>query len=226
MPTPTYPFPPFKHFLKKRTRMQRIAVSLATGLLAGVAVALTTFFTYPLVTAEKATATRRRPQVGGGNNRRRRVRFLDEEEAHTPRLQKVGGKGDDAVVDLGASGAEADAFLEETHPDKTRILFVYADWCGHCRNMKAAYHAAARELAGRRDDIVFGKVDGSGPDAAEFSERMGIQGFPHIVRYIPETTRPFGATETRVRVTPYAGDRSKEDLVRFAEGRRGRQSRA
>lgn len=69
----------------------------------------------------------------------------------------------------------------EKFKSETEIFVIefYAPWCGHCKNLRPEYAAAATEL--KKDNIILAKVDAT--EARDLSEEHGVQGFPTLKIY-------------------------------------------
>jgi thiol-disulfide isomerase/thioredoxin len=90
--------------------------------------------------------------------------------------------------------------VEEFSRKAGACLMFYADWCGHCKQMKPNYIAAAARVgtpcALLNDNQCQGK---DGPGAT-----YGIRGYPTLIKFLGA-----GKFET------YRGDRSVESIVAF-----------
>ena len=89
------------------------------------------------------------------------------------------------------TGEEAKQFLLQGG-----LLMVYADWCGHCKNMMPALEEASN-VAGTR----IGRMDGS--KEQKFMQEQGIRGFPTML------LKGSGEGE----FPKYNGPRDKDSLV-------------
>jgi len=83
------------------------------------------------------------------------------------------------------------------------VVFV-ADWCGHCKNIAAAYEAAASQ-----SDIPFVRIKGE--FAPVSSSKFGIAGYPTVLGFAS-----VGGPPRR-----FASQRTPDALVQFAVGLRG-----
>jgi len=81
------------------------------------------------------------------------------------------------------------------------VVLVYAEWCGHCKNMMPAFEEAAKE-----SKIPFVKVQGQ--HAPVSSRKLMVAGYPTI----------FGVASVPANGPPrrYGGMRSKEAFLEFA----------
>lgn len=85
---------------------------------------------------------------------------------------------------------------------KKTLVWFYAPWCGHCKNMKGEWARVERAVRG---GLAVATVDGD--EHGAFMEGLGIQGFPTIRLYC-------GAGG---RFVEYEGRRKAEDILAFAE---------
>ncbi|KAK4536607.1 hypothetical protein CDCA_CDCA09G2632 [Cyanidium caldarium] len=89
---------------------------------------------------------------------------------------------------------------------ETWLVEFYAPWCGHCRNLEAAWRAAAEKLDGL---VRVGAVNCD--EETALAQRFGIRGYPTIKLFS-------GRARSPARATPldYHGGRTVRDLVSFA----------
>lgn len=82
------------------------------------------------------------------------------------------------------SGHENIAFLDDSNFDdfikqnKKVLLFMYAPWCIHCKNMKPDYAAAATALKEISNESHLAAVDAT--KSTKLSKKFEIKGFPTI----------------------------------------------
>lgn len=106
--------------------------------------------------------------------------------------------------------ASVPAFTPETlaaaqHKHERVLAMFYAPWCSHCNEMKPAYAEARRMLAGVAE---VGAVDCTVHQAlCHGGGALDIKGYPTVMLF-----RGSDAADART----YTGDRSAQDLVRFA----------
>ena len=84
------------------------------------------------------------------------------------------------------------------------VLVFVADWCGHCKNIAAAYEAAAAS-----SEVPFVRVKGE--FAPVSSNKYGIAGYPTVLGFAS-----VGGPPRR-----FASQRTTESLLQFAVGLRG-----
>jgi thiol-disulfide isomerase/thioredoxin len=60
----------------------------------------------------------------------------------------------------------------------SKLLFFYADWCGHCKNFKPKWE----ELEANHTDLGIGfeKINCS-DDMPELGKKYGVEGFPTLI---------------------------------------------
>ena len=106
-----------------------------------------------------------------------------------------------SVIEL-TSDKTADAILAGAFGPAV-VVFV-ADWCGHCRNIAAAFEAAAVDAV-----VPFVRVRGD--SAPVSSAKYGIAGYPTVLGYAS-----VGGPPRR-----FASQRTKEALLQFALALKG-----
>ena len=82
------------------------------------------------------------------------------------------------------------------------IIFVYADWCGHCNAFKPDW--AKFEEWATTNSVKAEKVEGDKNQA--LCEKHGIQGFPTILK----------VDSSGNKVAEYNGARNSDGLIEFA----------
>lgn len=83
---------------------------------------------------------------------------------------------------------------------KTHVLWIYADWCGHCNAMSDAWKAASKRGASH---AVWHRIDGDG-DGKALARKLGVSGFPTIKKLKGS------------KLTEHVGARTADALLRFA----------
>ena len=81
---------------------------------------------------------------------------------------------------------------QKLNKDKQLVLF-YADWCGHCKNIKPEWDDAAKTV-GDEKMIKVNVGDGT-EEQKKTMNTYGIQGFPTIIKF--ENGSPSGPFESR-----------------------------
>jgi thiol-disulfide isomerase/thioredoxin len=87
---------------------------------------------------------------------------------------------------------------------KPALILFHATWCPHCRAVYPAFNRAAKTVGGGGDISVY-RID-IDDDAEGMAKKFGVTSFPTIV-----------FVNARGRKTVYAGDRSSQDIARFAQ---------
>ena len=60
-----------------------------------------------------------------------------------------------------------------------KLVWFYADWCGHCKSMKTEWDTASSKVDGKMVKINLG--DSKDSKVEEISKKYNIQGFPTIL---------------------------------------------
>lgn len=98
----------------------------------------------------------------------------------------------------------------------TSVVEFYAPWCGHCRNFKAGYIKAGKQL---KDLVTVGAVDCDVEANKPLCGKYGIKGFPTVMVFRPAKFSA-GNQKQGVHVNePYNGQRTAQRLVSFVLGR-------
>lgn len=114
--------------------------------------------------------------------------------AKSARHAKVDAQG-------GCVAVEDDAHLDRLIKESPKLAVMYmAEFCGHCKAMKPAYEAAAKQDRG----TTYAMADCQHKVSADVARREHIRGFPTVVMY-----------KDGARAREYEGDRSTQSLVDF-----------
>jgi len=98
------------------------------------------------------------------------------------------------------------AALDGDIKEGKKLVMFYADWCGHCKNIKPAWDSAAKKVNGEENKMVKINVGGDDPEQKKVSKKYGIDGFPTIQVF-----------NNGSKSEDYSGGRSEEDLVKFVQ---------
>ena len=89
---------------------------------------------------------------------------------------------------------------------KNVLLEFYAPWCGHCKKLAPILDEVA--VSYQNDaDVTIAKLDATANDIP--SESFDVQGYPTV--YFKSASG---------KISPYEGDRTKEDIIQFIEKNR------
>ena len=83
-----------------------------------------------------------------------------------------------------------------------KLVWFYADWCGHCKSMKEEWDNASNEVDGKMVKINLGNSEDSKTE--EISKKYEIQSFPTIL-----------LLENGEKKNDYEGERKTADFVKF-----------
>ncbi|CAL8074911.1 unnamed protein product [Orchesella dallaii] len=108
-------------------------------------------------------------------------------------------KQDGPVQTLVADNFEVEVFKAKV--DRDVVFYVYAPWCGHCKEFDKVYKKVAKSISSEK--LLFTKLDGSGNDLPPGFE---IKGYPTIF-FVPAFTKH--------EPILYDGDRSAKDFKAF-----------
>lgn len=116
--------------------------------------------------------------------------------------QKSSSSGSNSIEKLTDDNFDATVMNSK---DMFLVAFV-ADYCGHCKQLKPAYLAAAKKLFGT--GIRFATVEG--PENQQLASRFKVQGFPTIKVFGP------GSGKSDAKAKTYEGGRDEESIVAYA----------
>ena len=86
-----------------------------------------------------------------------------------------------------------------------KLVWFYADWCGHCKKMHSDWDAAASKMNG--DEVKMVKVDCGDPKNKEHQQitrKYSISGYPTIM-----------LLENGETVSEYKDGRTKQDFISY-----------
>jgi|TARA_B110000483_G_scaffold28033_1_gene33987 thiol:disulfide interchange protein len=79
--------------------------------------------------------------------------------------------------------SSCDNLNEDIKDDKKLVLF-YANWCGHCKNIKPVWDETASEINTDNNNKMLKLNVGDGkPEQKEMMEKYNISGFPTIIMF-------------------------------------------
>ncbi|QDZ19653.1 protein disulfide isomerase [Chloropicon primus] len=131
-------------------------------------------------------------------------RQQEKRDRPTPPPSSSGGfyKNDEFVVTVDSKNFDKTVKSKSKREDHWMVEF-YAPWCGHCKNLKPAWSAAAKELHGT---VNFAAVNCDDEMNKPVCQKFGVQGFPTLMY--------FGPLKGPQK---YEGSRDQGSLVKFAK---------
>ena len=92
--------------------------------------------------------------------------------------------------------------------DGKKLVWFYADWCGHCKTMHDAWDTAAKKInaAGKNIMMKINVGDAKNKNHQKVSEKYGINGFPTIMML-----------ENGMKKAEYNGNRTAKDFEDFCK---------
>lgn len=90
--------------------------------------------------------------------------------------------------------------------DHAKVILIYATWCAHCKTMMKDFEEAAAHVAHAKlkNKVLFLRAEAG--ECPSIANRPSVPGFPTIVGIFQNGTE-----------FPYAGPRTKDSFVKFAE---------
>jgi len=107
---------------------------------------------------------------------------------------------DDNVMTLVARTFDKVVYDEK----KDVVVFFYAPWCKHCKEMDAPYGEVARTFRGV-DTLVFAKMDAINN---EVRDDVHVMGYPHVMMF---------AAKDKKKFNPYDGQRDPEEIEEWVK---------
>ena len=101
---------------------------------------------------------------------------------------------------------DKDAVINASN-EKVQVLWFFAEWCGHCQNMRAEWETAVTKAA-KTGTATWHKVDCAAAGLT-FAHDMEVQSFPTIMFV------------NKGKFEQYTGAREADALVEFAMQREG-----
>lgn len=91
----------------------------------------------------------------------------------------------------------------EKFSEEKKIVFVYADWCGHCTRFKPEWSKVEQECKGRNITTTALNVDDA--QNSEFINKYEVNSFPTLLVFKGS------------QFQKYEGDRTTDQIVDFVE---------
>lgn len=84
-----------------------------------------------------------------------------------------------------------------------KLVLFYADWCGHCKNLKPTWDETAKEINSDRKKPKMLKVNcgDDNDESKKLMKKYDINGYPTIILFV------------NGRPTPYDGERTQEGFI-------------
>ena len=81
-------------------------------------------------------------------------------------------------------------FTETINAHKHILVEFYAPWCGHCKQMKPEYGAAAKKLKRTHPEVTIAKFDAVAEGAEDIAKEYNIEGFPTMKWFVDGVPHP------------------------------------
>jgi protein disulfide-isomerase len=76
------------------------------------------------------------------------------------------------------------------------IIKFYADWCGHCKNIKPEWDKCAKEVNKDSKRMIKVDVGGKSKEEAALAEKYGVDGFPTILIFQNGSHEPYNGARS------------------------------
>ena len=91
--------------------------------------------------------------------------------------------------------------IDEEIAEGKKVVLFYADWCGHCKDLKPVWDETAKEVNAKEKKMIKVNCGEGTKDDKKIMEKYDVDGYPTIIIF--EDGKP----------TKYDGKRTKEDLL-------------
>ena len=81
-------------------------------------------------------------------------------------------------------------FTDAVKKNSRMLVEFYAPWCGHCKQLKPEYGAAATRLKQTHPEVVLAKFDAVAEGAEDVAKEHNIQGFPTMKWFVDGKVHP------------------------------------
>eukprot|EP00850_Spirogloea_muscicola_P003649 SM000015S01149 [mRNA] locus=s15:75686:79594:- [translate_table: standard] len=122
--------------------------------------------------------------------------------------EDIPAKNDESVTVLVAKNFDDIVF----NSGKNVLIEFYAPWCGHCKTLAPIYEELGDHYEDD-DEIIIAKLDATANDVP--SSLFKVKGFPTLFFYSADG-----------KVSPYDGNRTLEDLIKYVEAKRSSKAGA
>lgn len=113
------------------------------------------------------------------------------------------GNSKDKQINHKCIDIDSEGLKEYEKNNEPYIILFYADWCGHCQEIKPKYQQASNNC-----ETHFLILNQNANGASEIMKRENIQGFPTIKKFMG-----------RKMIEEYSGPRTVEGIVAFAKSK-------
>ena len=111
-------------------------------------------------------------------------------------------KSNDALSNINNVSSNIDAFNNEVKHNSA-IIFVLADWCGHCQDFKPKINDYVQHMSNTNNNGIIALFDDN--TMKEANNMPSINGFPSVF-----------SMRNGMKHQDYNGERSKEGLINFS----------
>jgi len=109
------------------------------------------------------------------------VEYVEQDGKRIPVLKAV---NDEDYDDSDVLVLNKDNFEEALGKHSKILVEFYAPWCGHCKQLKPEYGAAATRIKRTHPEVVLAKFDAVAEGAEDITKQFNIQGFPTMKWFV------------------------------------------
>lgn len=127
------------------------------------------------------------PLYASGDDAGEPTDFVEEDGRQIPVIKATNAEDyddSDVVVLTGVN------FTDTISKHKHILVEFYAPWCGHCKQMKPEYGAAATRLKKTHPEVVLAKFDAVADGADEITKEYNVEGFPTMKWFVDGVAHP------------------------------------
>ena len=104
--------------------------------------------------------------------------------------------------------SKPDTFEKDIKEGK-KLVWFYAEWCGHCKPMHSDWDKAAKKInEDGKNKMIKIDAGGKSPEQQKIAQKYQVDGFPTVSLY-----------ENGSKVEDYVGDRTEDAIVAFAKSK-------